>query len=50
MALHAKNAVRERLADDIYCSHDVSVAVPKYRFPNHVPACRSMPMPWCTTS
>ncbi len=35
MPLHAKNDVRERLADDLYCSRDASVEVPKYRFPTH---------------
>jgi glutamate decarboxylase len=34
MPLHTKNEIRERLADDLYSSRDVSVEVPKYRFPN----------------
>ena len=35
MPLHAKNSVRDQLVDDVYCSRDGSVAVPKYRFPLH---------------
>jgi glutamate decarboxylase len=35
MPLHAKDAVRDQWADDVYCSRDCSVAVPKYRFPLH---------------
>ncbi|HEX4142763.1 MAG TPA: glutamate decarboxylase [Pirellulales bacterium] len=35
MPLHAKDAVRDRIVDDVYCSRDSSVAVPKYRFPPH---------------
>ncbi|CAE7829090.1 clsA, partial [Symbiodinium microadriaticum] len=33
MALHSKNTVRELLDDDIYASNDLSVQVPKYKFP-----------------
>ncbi|TWT36344.1 Glutamate decarboxylase beta [Posidoniimonas corsicana] len=33
MALHDKGAVRENLEDDIYASADLSVRMPKYRFP-----------------
>src|SRR5580698_9674449 len=33
MPLHAKDSVRDQLIDDIYCSRDSSVTVPKYRFP-----------------
>ncbi len=33
MTLHEKNKVRENLADDVYASVDLSVGVPKYRFP-----------------
>ncbi|MFN3161702.1 MAG: glutamate decarboxylase [Rubinisphaera brasiliensis] len=33
MALHEKNTVRDELDDDIYASHDLSDALPKYRFP-----------------
>ena len=39
MPLHAKDAVRDELFDDIYCSRDSSVAVPKYQFPERsIPA------------
>ena len=34
MPLHAKDAVRDQLVDDVYCSRDSSVAVPKYSFPS----------------
>jgi glutamate decarboxylase len=33
MALHDKDSVRENLEDDIYGSADLSVSLPKYRFP-----------------
>ncbi|WP_255644225.1 pyridoxal-dependent decarboxylase [Mesopusillimonas faecipullorum] len=33
MALHAKNAVRDDLLDDVYASTDLSVSMPKYKFP-----------------
>jgi len=33
MALHSKNSVRENLEDELYSSADLSVAVPKYKFP-----------------
>ena len=49
MPLHAKNDVRQRLADDLYSSRDISVEVPKYRFPKR----ELMPehaYGWCTTS
>ena len=35
MPLHSKDHVFDELKDDIYSSHDLSVAVPKYRFPPH---------------
>ena len=35
MPLHDKDSVRDQLVDDVYCSRDCSVAVPKYRFPLH---------------
>jgi glutamate decarboxylase len=35
MPLHSKDDVRESLDDDVYASTDLSVAVPKYRFPIH---------------
>ena len=35
MPLHSKAAVRDALDDDVYASSDLSVAVPKYRFPQH---------------
>ncbi len=34
MSLHAKKAIREMLDDDIYASNDLSVQIPKYRFPS----------------
>jgi len=33
MALHEKNKVRDRLLDDVYSSEDLSVRMPKYKFP-----------------
>ncbi len=33
MALHSKEAVRDLLDEDIYAASDVSVSMPKYRFP-----------------
>lgn len=33
MALHDKNSIRHKMNDDIYASADLSVNVPKYRFP-----------------
>ena len=33
MPLHRKNDVRPDLLDEIYASHDLSVCVPKYKFP-----------------
>ena len=35
MPLHSKAAVRDALDDDVYASSDLSVAVPKYHFPQH---------------
>ncbi|AZV95228.1 glutamate decarboxylase [Kerstersia gyiorum] len=39
MPLHDKNAVRETLLDDVYASTDLSVSMPKYKFPakEHAP-------------
>ncbi len=34
MPLHNKNAVRENLDDEVYASVDLSVSMPKYRFPD----------------
>ena len=34
MALHDKNTIRHRLDDELYASSDLSVSVPKYRFPD----------------
>ena len=34
MVLHSKASVRENLEDDIYASVDLSVSMPKYRFPD----------------
>jgi glutamate decarboxylase len=33
MTLHAKNDVRDQWLDDVYSSHDASLALPKFRFP-----------------
>ena len=33
MALHEKNNVRDNILDDIYASRDLSVRMPKYKFP-----------------
>ncbi len=33
MVLHDKNSVRDSLEDDVYASADLSVSMPKYRFP-----------------
>ena len=33
MALHEKNKVRDALLDDIYASQDMSMRMPKYKFP-----------------
>ena len=34
MPLHDKNSVRDNLEDDIYASGNLSVSMPKYRFPD----------------
>ncbi|NOY23781.1 MAG: glutamate decarboxylase, partial [Acidobacteria bacterium] len=34
MALHEKNNIRDNLLDDIYASNDLSVKMPKYKFPD----------------
>ena len=34
MPLHDKNSVRDHLEDELYASADLSVALPKYKFPN----------------
>lgn len=34
MALHEKDSIREQLLDDIYASSDLSVHMPKYKFPS----------------
>ncbi len=34
MALHEKDSIRDNLEDDIYASADLSVSMPKYRFPD----------------
>ena len=34
MALHEKNKIREKILDDVYSSADLSIKVPKYKFPN----------------
>ncbi len=33
MPLHEKDKVRDRLLDDVYASNDLSVSMPKYKFP-----------------
>jgi len=33
MALHDKNSIRQQIDDEIYSSVDLSVSMPKYRFP-----------------
>ncbi|MBF22992.1 MAG: glutamate decarboxylase [Pusillimonas sp.] len=33
MPLHPRNKIRDRLLDDVYASTDLSVSMPKYRFP-----------------
>jgi len=35
MSLHQKDAIRDSLYEDVYASTDLSVAVPKYRMPDH---------------
>ena len=35
MVLHEKESVREQLDDDVYASSDLSVKIPKYRFPGN---------------
>lgn len=35
MALHDKNSIRGKIEDDVYASVNLSVSVPKYRFPKH---------------
>ncbi|HMJ80983.1 MAG TPA: glutamate decarboxylase [Candidatus Dormibacteraeota bacterium] len=32
--LHARDHVRDQLADDVFASHDLNVAIPKYRIPS----------------
>lgn len=34
MPLHEKNTIRESLIDDVFASEDLSVSLPKYKFPN----------------
>jgi len=34
MALHEKNNIRENILDDVYASANLSVKIPKYKFPN----------------
>ena len=33
MPLHSKDSVRDMIDDEVYASSDVSVALPKYKFP-----------------
>ena len=32
--LHDKNSVRDNLEDEVYASADLSVSLPKYKFPD----------------
>lgn len=34
MVLHERESIRDQLDDDVYASADLSVSMPKYRFPN----------------
>lgn len=40
MALHKKESVKNNLLDDVYASTDLSVSLPKYRFPKDEHDCR----------
>jgi len=33
MPLHEKESIREKLDDEVYASADLSVSMPKYKFP-----------------
>jgi glutamate decarboxylase len=33
MPLHEKDSVRDNLEDEVYASADLSVSMPKYKFP-----------------
>jgi len=33
MAIHDKNSIQGNINDDVYASVDVSVTMPKYKFP-----------------
>ena len=35
MPLHCKDDVCDNLLDDVYASQDLSISMPKYRFPEH---------------
>lgn len=39
MAIHEKDSVREQLLDDVYAASDLSISMPKYKFPpeEHAP-------------
>lgn len=41
MALHDKQSVRDALLDEVYASSDLSVSLPKYKFPNREEAARN---------
>ncbi len=47
--LHNKNTVRDALEDDVFASTDLSVAMPKYRFPEKKRS-PATPIRWCTTN
>ncbi|OCZ66885.1 glutamate decarboxylase [Achromobacter xylosoxidans] len=40
MPLHARNSIRENLLDDVYAATDLSVTMPKYKFPRSEHAAR----------
>ncbi len=33
MPLHERDTVREQMEDSVFCGHDLTSSVPKYRFP-----------------
>lgn len=36
MSLHEKNIIKENLTDDVYASSDLTVRIPKYKFPEDI--------------
>ncbi len=49
MPIHEKNEVRDELLDDVYASSDLSLVMPKYKFPKKN-MLHGMPTRFCTTS